>query len=103
MRLRREKRNEEIRRVGETLPFVDHGDFDTAITELPADADTAIRLERCIDRIAHEIDEQLVELIAIRAYRDVRTVLHLHREPRLESRRTMNPVGNRYGRQSRRG
>ena len=43
-----------------------------------------LRLERRVDRVAHQIDQQLIELIAVGAHRRRRTLDDRDRQARLE-------------------
>ena len=63
--LRGEERHEQIARVGQPGAVVVDGHLDDPVMALPADPHAAAGLERRIGGVAHEVDEQLVELIAV--------------------------------------
>src|SRR5581483_1265432 len=64
--LGREKRNEEIRGIGEAWAFVEHPDIELGILPRPADLHATLAFERGIGRIANNVDEELLELIRVR-------------------------------------
>src|SRR5262249_15227753 len=69
LRLRRDERPEEVRAVRDAGPVVLHDERQRAVLPRPADANAAVRLERCVDCVAHEVDEQLIELITVGPHR----------------------------------
>src|SRR5678809_1718130 len=68
-RLGREERNEEVSRVGEARTLVLDDEGERAVLTRPSDVDVAARLQRRVDRVAQEVDEELVELVAVGAHR----------------------------------
>src|SRR4051812_6307700 len=93
-RLRREERHEEVRALGQTRPFVFDDDLHSILADPPADPYIATGGERRIDRVAHDVDQQLIELISICANHRSRTLEHIDRESRLERRDAPNPFAD---------
>ncbi len=64
-RLGREERHEQVRRVRQPGSFILDGELQEAVDRLPVDPHLAARLERRIDGVADDVDQQLFELIRI--------------------------------------
>src|SRR5205814_2035398 len=94
LRLRGEEGHEEIRAALDARTLVLDAQLEHAVASRPTESDAAVRLERRVDGVAYEIDEQLVELIAVGENRDRRSVLDPHREPRLERGDAPHPRGD---------
>ena len=71
---------------GRPGPVVGHGDLDLALGAAPGDRRAAARLEGGVGRIAHEIDEQLLELVRIRRDGELRAAVEPDGHARLQSR-----------------
>src|SRR5262245_17953075 len=80
-RLRREERHEQVRLVRQADPFVFNPELERASPQRPADAHAAARGQRGVDRVVEQIDQQLLELIRIRADGDVRRGTDADGEP----------------------
>src|SRR5438270_11709576 len=91
---RGEERHEEIRAALDARTLVLDAQLEHAVASRPTDSDASMRLERRVDGVAYEIDEQLVELIAVRANRDRRSVLDPYRKSRLERGDAPHPRGD---------
>ena len=68
-----------------------------AILPLPTNAHAAARLERRVDRVAHQVDQQLIELIAVGAHAsspDPATTLTGIRVSSAATRRTHVPTSS---------
>src|SRR6185312_6913592 len=65
VRLGGEERHEQVGRVGQAQSVIAYPDVERAAVARPADGDAAVRLERRIGRVPHEVDEHLVQLIAV--------------------------------------
>jgi hypothetical protein len=76
--LRGEERHEQVGRIGQPGPFVVHPQLQRVAApgrsthhararrgERPADPDAAARFARRVDGVAHEVDQELLELIAV--------------------------------------
>ena len=84
--LGREERNEQIRRLRRPRSVVVDPQVEAACRTLPADHHAAAAVfERGLGAVAQQIDEQLLELIAIGVHGQVGSGLHRHRHARLES------------------
>src|SRR6185436_6531965 len=57
-----EERNEQVRSIRETWPFVVYPNFNMPIPLSPTHLYAAVRFERCVDCIANKIDQQLFKL-----------------------------------------
>jgi hypothetical protein len=64
-RLCREEWDEEVGRIRKAGAIVLNEDFQVCPGSLPADASASAGLERSVDGITYQVDEQLLELIAI--------------------------------------
>src|SRR5581483_7393745 len=88
--LRGEERNEEVVAVKESGALVADEDFDRVSVHVPAYLNRAgradRRVERGVNRIADDVDEQLLKLVGIAVERDFVASHDLDREPRFESR-----------------
>ncbi len=93
--LGRVERHEQIRGVGEAGALVADPHIELAVPRFPADLDRT-RVERRVHRVPHEVDEQLIELSAIRLDRHVRTSADRDRPARLQRDDAAHPVLNRY-------
>src|SRR5580692_9794321 len=70
-RLGREPRRKELRRVAlEARPVVPDDEIGTVVVGAPGDADAAARSAR-VDRVGHEVDEHLGDLVGVAAKRGV--------------------------------
>src|SRR5262245_15468811 len=65
-----EKRHEQIRRIRQTRAFIVYIHRHVMPVSVPADTNGATRLQRRVDSVAHEIDQQLLELIWIGVHND---------------------------------
>ena len=57
-----EERNEQIRGIGEAAPIVFDADLNRGALLLPAHTHAAVGIQRCIDGILEEIDQNLFDL-----------------------------------------
>jgi hypothetical protein len=71
-----------------------HHHFDHARATGPCQPHAAAHLECGIDRIVHQVDEQLIELVSVRRDDDGRAFMHPHVEPRLQRRDPVDPFGD---------
>ncbi len=76
---------------GRPGPFVLHDHLEHAGHGPPADLHPAAGLERGVHGVAHQVDQQLVELVAVGGHRDRRAARHLHLEPGLQRRHPAHP------------
>ncbi len=60
-----EKRHEQIRGIGKPGAFIAHPNDEVRVLEVPAHAYPAAGFERGVGCIAHEVDQQLLDLIRI--------------------------------------
>ena len=63
--LGREEWDEQVRQVGNSRTIILHPHFQISLSALPADAHTTARFQRRIHRVAQQVDQELLELIAI--------------------------------------
>ncbi len=83
----RKERNEQVRRVRKAGPFVFDDDFDMRLpAERPRDAHAAAGFERGIGGVAHQIDQELFDLVRIRWNDGLRARCDSDREARLQAR-----------------
>src|SRR5262245_13326970 len=70
-RFRREEWDEQIGRIGKPRPVVADDDLEPRSESTPADFDAAAGDDRRVHRVANEVDQELVELRAVRANREL--------------------------------
>ena len=75
LRLGREERHEQIRRVRQARPLIFDVDRYAMAVLLPSHAHGAAGFERRVDGVAHQVDQQLLELIGIGLHGDRRAGL----------------------------
>ncbi len=59
--------------LARSRPFVLHHERERPVLARPPNAHAAVRLERRVDGVAHEVDQQLIELVAVGVHRRPRT------------------------------
>src|SRR5688500_1885187 len=64
--LRRVEWDEQVRAVCDAMALIDHAELECVVRALPLHPYGALRLDRRLDRIAHEVDQELLELVRIR-------------------------------------
>src|SRR5438876_6451320 len=82
--LRGEEWNEQICRVHNPLAFITNDHFDAIAGFAPENCDRSLRLERGIDRIVHEINQDLFDLRPVRMNSYFRSGNDSYFKPRLE-------------------
>src|SRR5262245_23295734 len=88
VRLGGEERHDEVGGRRQAGPAVLDPDLDLrrpASRAAPADGDAAAGLLGGFDRVAHQVDEQLLELVRVRLHRGLRPLADLDRETRLDA------------------
>jgi hypothetical protein len=92
--LGREERHEEVGGVRQARSFIVYIDRHVMAVSVPADTHGPTRLQRRIDGVAHEIDQQLLELIGIGLHGDGLAMFYLNRL-RISSRATRSTSAGR--------
>ncbi len=92
-RLRGEEGYEQVGSRVETPALVLDDDHDAARVRAPRHRHRAAGLERCVGRVAQQVDERLLELRTVRFDDDVRVIVghpDLHVQPRFQVRNTLD-------------
>src|SRR6185437_15530495 len=97
------ERDEQIGGVGDAQAVVAHPDVQRGSVAAPTHGHATVSLERRIRAVADEIDQQLIELIAITGNRDGWPRLHAHRHAPLELRDAAYPWFDFHHSATRRG
>jgi len=88
--LRREEGNKQVARVRKTRPFVFDRYFDVSYAASPSNMHCASGFNRGINRVADKIDQELFQLITIRADRDLRSAVKIYSHSSLEADDSFN-------------
>src|SRR5262245_21530607 len=88
-RFRRKERYEQVSRIGQPGSLILNHDIDITSRALPKHALTAVGIQRCVDSIANEINQQLFDLIRIRLNCEFRTRIESNGHPCLQANYTM--------------
>ncbi len=94
-RLRREKRDEQVRRVGEARPFIRDEDLDLSSVPAPRKSDSA-RVARSADGVggvSQKVDQDLFELIGVGLKDRLLARFEIDRDARFERRHTGEHLG----------
>src|SRR5207245_5737993 len=93
--LGREEWHEQVVGVGEPLPAVTHPDLQPPVARRPTHLDLPVAVKSGVDRVANEIDQELVELPAVGLDRHLRTGAYGHGSPGLERSDSTHPLDDR--------
>src|SRR5229473_5420202 len=91
LRLGGEEGDEEVRSVRDARPFVEHRHLDVGGSRAPGHGHAAARLQRGVHRVAHQVDEELVELVGVRLDADLGPGRDADREALLQRRDPPHP------------
>ena len=96
-----EKRDKKIRGIRNAKAFIQNQEIQIGRIAGPFDVHAAVLLAGGIGGVANQIDEQLLELVAIHLDGDARPVREVHGDAALESGNAADELGKIHGRESR--
>ena len=99
---RGEERDEEVAGVGDAVAFVSHLQDELSPVHSPFDSYAAAGFDGRVGRVADQIDEQLIELVAVSPERKGWAVDHSHFQPGFEAGRSTDPDRDVHNTQDRR-